>query len=140
MSFFRRNSLYVKSSLYNKNSLYKGNTLISSPYPTAGLQVVVYADSTYEEEGTTYLRTSIGVGIPKVSGTGNDTIWDFSVLNDARFDKGSYVGNAYGLPEYYDFPFVNIYYDDTSETTRYYWKLTDFHYANFLAQSLLLDN
>ncbi len=109
------------------------------PYPTAGLQVIVY-NSTYEDEGTTYLRTSTGVGIPKVSGTGNDTIWDFSVLNDARFDKGSYVGNDYGLPEYYDFPFVNIYFDETTEATRYHWKLKDFHYANLLAQSLLLDN
>jgi hypothetical protein len=109
------------------------------PYPTAGLQVIVY-NSTYEEEGTTYLRTSIGVGIPKVSGTGNDTIWDFSVLNDARFDKGSYVGNAYGLPEYYDYPFVNIYYDDTSEATRYHWKLTDFHYRWLEAQSVGLSN
>jgi Leucine-rich repeat (LRR) protein len=109
------------------------------PYSTAGLQVIVY-NSTYEEEGTTYLRTSIGVGIPKVSGTGLDTIWDFSVLNDARFDKGSYVGNAYGLPEYYDYPYVNIYYDDTSEATRYHWKLTDFHYRWLEAQSVGLSN
>jgi len=116
-----------------------GNSLVTSnninKYPKEDLQVIVY-NQPYEEEGTTYLRTSIGTGIPKVSGIGLDTIWDFSVLEDARFDKGSYVGNAYGLPEYYDYPYVNIYYDDTSEATRYHWKLTDFTYYKLQVQMI----
>jgi hypothetical protein len=86
-------------------------------YPTAGLQVIVY-NQPYEEEGTTYLRTSIGVGIPKVSGTGNDTIWDFSVLNDARFDKSNatYWGSTLGDWFYYD------------TFNPYHGKLKDFKY------------
>ena len=86
------------------------------------------------------LVNEVGVNIPYVSGTGLDAIYDFSVLNDSRFDKGSYIGNSFGLPEYYNFPYVNIYYDPTSAATRKYWKLTDFHYANFLDQSLTVDN
>lgn len=81
-----------------------------------------------------------GVSIPYVSGSGLDQLFDFSVLNDNRFDKGSYVGNAFGLPETYNFPYVDIYYDATSETTRHYWKITDFAYAVILRQSLLADD
>ena len=81
-----------------------------------------------------------GVSVPYISGSELDQIFDFSVLNDDRFDKGSYVGNAYGLPEYYNSPWgAEFYYDDTSETTRHYWKLTDFHYANILAQTVDTD-
>jgi hypothetical protein len=88
-----------------------------SLYPTAGLQVIVY-NQTYEEEGTTYLRTSIGVGIPKVSGTGLDTIWDFSVLNDDRFDKSNatYWGATLGDWFYYN------------ELNPFHGKMKDFHY------------
>ena len=76
-----------------------------------------------------------GVDVPFVSGTGLDQLFDFSVLNDDRFDKGSYLGNALALPEYYDFPYVGVYYDPTSATTRNYWKLIDFAYAVILAQT-----
>ena len=112
------------------------------PYPTAGLDVVVY-NTTYEDGGTTYLRMSTGVGVPLVSGTGLDAIWDFSVLNDLRFNKNAYVGSSYTddfgnpLPANYNFPYVGIYYDSANP---YHWKITDFHYANILAQSLLVDN
>lgn len=104
-------------------------------YPTQNLQ------GRYVQliEGADLINTRGGVSIPYISGAGLDQIFDLSVLNDDRFDKGSYVGNAYGLPEYYNYPYVGIYYDDTSETTRHYWKLTDFHYANILAQTVDTD-
>jgi hypothetical protein len=82
----------------------------------------------------------VEVDIPYVSGVGKDQIFDFGVLNDLRFDKGCYVGNLYGLAEYYDSPYVNIYYDDSTAITRCYWKLPDFHYANLLAQGNTLQN
>jgi len=117
------------------------------PYPTAGLDVIVY-NSTYEDGGTTYYRTSKGIGLPVISGTGLDTIIDFSVLlvggkKDLRFNKNAYVGSSYTddegnpLPANYNFPFVGIYYDSANP---YYWKITDFAYAVILAQSLLVDN
>ena len=111
-----------------------------SSYPTVGLDIIVYFNSTYEDGGITYIQTSKGIGLPVISGTGLNRIIDFSPLNDVRFDKGSYVGNSYGLPATYNFPYVGIYYDATSEATRYYWKSTDFAYAVILEQSLLVDN
>ena len=111
-----------------------------SSYPTVGLGIIVYFNSTYEDGGITYIQTSKGIGLPVISGTGLNRIIDFSPLSDVRFDKGSYVGNAYGLPETYNYPYVGIYYDATSEATRYYWKPTDFAYAVILKQSLLVDN
>ena len=107
-----------------------------SGYPRAGL-TGRYVQLT---EGGNLINTLGGTSIPYVSGSGLDQIFDFSVLNDDRFDKGSYVGNAYSLPEYYNFPYVGIYYDATSEATRYHWKLTDFHYANLEDQSVNLTN
>jgi len=97
-------------------------------YPTAGLQVIVY-NQPYEEEGTTYLRTSIGVGIPKVSGTGNDTIWDFSVLNDDRFDKSNATYWGTTLDDWFYYDALNPYHS----------KLKDFHYKNLNAQ-VTFDN
>jgi len=124
--------------LRHGSNIYKG--LTQSPFPTVGLQAIVYPNSTYEDSGTTYIRTSLGIGLPVISGTGLDRIIDFAPLNDVRFDKGSYVGNAYGLPATYNYPYVGIYYDATSEATRYHWKMTDFGYAVILAQSLLVDD
>jgi len=95
------------------------------PYPTAGLQVIVY-NTTYEEEGTTYLRTSTDVGIPKVSGSGLDTIWDFSVLNDARFDKSNATYWGATLDAYF-------YYDAGNP---YHGKLKDFKYYELNNQVL----
>ncbi|HAN19619.1 MAG: hypothetical protein A2X13_14735 [Bacteroidetes bacterium GWC2_33_15] len=95
---------------------------------------------TQSAEGEDLVDKLGGVSIPYVSGSGLDQLFDFSVLNDDRFDKGSYVGNAFGLPETYNFPYVGIYYDATSEMTRHYWKMTDFAYAVILSQSLLADN
>ena len=91
-------------------------------------------------EGGDLINTLGGVSIPYVSGTGLDQIFNFGVLNDNIYDKGSYVGNSFGLPATYNFPYVNIYYDSTSATTRKYWKLKDFHYDNILRQPLLVDN
>lgn len=120
-------------------------TILSTPAPSiipvSGLLHRYDFSNTYEDEGTTYVKSSFGgTDIPVVSGTGTDMILDMSVLNDDRFDKGSYVGNAFGLPEYYDYPYNNIYYDDTSEDTRYHWKVTDFHYRWLEAQSVGLTN
>ena len=76
-----------------------------------------------------------------ISGTGLNAIYSFSGLSDNRFDKGAYVGNGFGLPEYYDFPWASwFYYDDSSEATRYHWKLKDFQYRYLQEQSLLLDD
>ena len=87
-----------------------------------------------ELDGTDLVNT-VGTNVPKVSGTGLDTIYDFGVLSDTRLDKGSYVGNAFALPENYDFPYPSeIYYDPTNATTRSYWKLPDFHYFFIQAQ------
>lgn len=107
-----------------------------SGYPRAGL-TGRYVQLT---EGGNLINTLGGTSIPYVSGTGLDQIFDFSVLNNDRFDKGSYIGNSFGLPEYYNFPYVGIYYDATSATTRHYWKITDFALAVFNAQSITLDN
>ena len=90
--------------------------------------------------GGNLIDTRGGISIPYVSGSGLDQIFDFSVLNNTIYDKGSYVGNSFGLPATYNFPYVNIYYDPTNSTTRKYWKLKDFHYDNILRQSLLVDN
>lgn len=80
------------------------------------------------------LVNEVGVNVPYVSGFGIDAVYDFSVLSGNEFDKGSYIGNSFGLPEIYDFPYVNIYYDPTSAATRKHWKLTDFHYRWIEAQ------
>ena len=98
------------------------------PYPTKDLQVIVY-NQTYEDGGTTYLRTSTGIGIPKVSGTGLDAIWDFSVLNDERFDKSNATYWGDSLDEYF-------YYN---ELRPYDAKLKDFHYK-FLNEQVTFDN
>jgi hypothetical protein len=75
------------------------------------------------------LINEVGTNIPYVSGSGLDAIYNFGVLSGNKWDKGSYVGNAFALPEIYDFPYPSeIYYDNTSATTRKYWKLKDFHY------------
>lgn len=67
-----------------------------------------------------------GTVIPYVSGSGLDAIYDFSVLSDNFWNKNSYLGNSYGLPEYWDFPWNDsIYYDSGNP---YRWKLKDFHY------------
>lgn len=122
---------------WNANSNGNGiGSVRTYPYVTAGL-IGNYIQ--YSESGD-LINLLGGVSIPYVSGSGLDQIFDFSVLSDNRFDKGSYVGNAFGLPEYYNFPYVGIYYDSTSETTRHYWKITDFGYAVILSQSLLVDN
>ena len=84
-------------------------------------------------EGGNLINTVGGISIPYVSGNGLDQIFDFGVLGDNIYDKGSYVGNSFGLPATYNFPYVNIYYNSTNATTRKYWKLTDFHYANILS-------
>lgn len=83
----------------------------------------------------------LGVDIPFVSGVGLDSIYDFGVLNDLRFDKGSYLSNVFGNPEYYKFPYPpEIYYNDTTSATRNYWKLTDFYYRILLEQANTLKN
>jgi hypothetical protein len=98
------------------------------PYPTEGLEIQLL-NSTYEDGGTTYYRNLLGQDIPVVGTDGGDDILDFSIFNDDRFDKGAVVGNSLGLPEYYNSPLDDyFYYDDTSQTTRRYWKLKDFHY------------
>ncbi len=80
-------------------------------------------------EGEDLIDLLGGVSIPFVSGSGLNQIFDFSVLNDDRFDKGARIGNSLGLPEYYNDPLdAYFYYDGTSQQTRRYWKLKDFHY------------
>lgn len=84
-----------------------------------------------------------GTIIPKVGEDNGEAVYNFGVLNDNRFDKGCYDGNSYGLPVYYNWPFENIYYTATPDTqpeTRYYWKFSDFHYANLLAQTINIPN
>lgn len=105
----------------NTNTLSKKKGL---PYPTADLSFLWLGGY----DGTSLLNLK-GANPTYVSGSGLDAIYDFSVLNDDRFDKGARVGNALGLPEYYNDPLnAYFYYDGTSETTRRYWKLKDFHY------------
>lgn len=64
--------------------------------------------------------------IPYVSGFDADQIFDFSVLNDSLYNKNSYVGNTFGLPEYYQPNWSNLLYYDSSNP--YHWKLSDFNY------------
>ena len=95
-----------------------------SPFPTADLSFKWLG----AYDGNDLLNV-LGANPTYVSGSGLDAIYDFSVLSDDRFDKGAIVGNALGLPEYYNDPLnAYFYYDATSETTRRYWKLKDFHY------------
>jgi len=83
---------------------------------------------TGEYDGTDLVNRN-GTNVPLVSGSGLDAIYDFGVLGDARLDKGSYVGNAFALPENYDFPYPSeIYYNPATAATRKHWKLKDFHY------------
>ena len=49
-----------------------------SSYPTVGLDIIVYFNSTYEDGGTTYVQTSKGIGLPVISGTGLDRIIDYT--------------------------------------------------------------
>jgi len=90
---------------------------VGASYPTENLDIIIY-NTTYENGGTTYLKTSTDVGIPKVSGSGLDTIWDFSVLNDVRFNKSNaaYWGATLG----------DWFYNDTENP--YHGKLKDYHY------------
>lgn len=83
-----------------------------------------------------------GYNATYISGSGLDAIYDFSTLNTAlgsnQLNKNAYLGNGFGLPENYDFPYpAEIYHDPANPT---YWKLTDFHYKNLNKQSLLVDN
>jgi hypothetical protein len=109
--------------LRNSASIWKGLTSAFIP-STEGS--VFYWTGKYDG---TDLVNEVGTNVPLVSGTGLDAIYDFSVLNDDRFDKGAVIGNGLGLPEYYNSPLdPYFYYDGTSQTTRRYWKLKDFHY------------
>jgi len=105
-------------------------------YPVAGL-LARYTQSADGEDLVD--QTGNSVDIPYVSGSGLDQIFNFGVLSGDHWDKGSYIGNGLGLPEIYDFPYIGIYYDPTSATTRKYWKLTDFAYAVILNQTLDTD-
>ncbi len=64
-----------------------------------------------------------------VSGTGNDEIYDLSGLLDNRWNKNAYVGNAFALPEYYNFPWNSYFYFDTGNP--FHWKLKDFHLRRY---------
>lgn len=73
---------------------------------------------TQSAEGEALVDSLGGVSIPYVSGSGLDQIFDFSVLNDARFDKSSvlYWGDTKDAWFYYD------------SNNPYHFKLKDFHY------------
>jgi len=73
---------------------------------------------TQSAEGEDLVDSLGGVSIPYVSGSGLDQIFDFSVLNDARFDKSSvlYWGDTKDAWFYYD------------SNNPYHFKLKDFHY------------
>jgi hypothetical protein len=86
------------------------------------------------------LVDSYGVGpdLPYVSGFGVDQIFDFSPLSDDRWNKNAYVGNAFALPEYYDFPYSSEIYFDTSNP--FHWKIKDCHYRFYEEQADSLTN
>jgi len=93
-----------------------------SPFSTQNLSALL-TGSTYESEGVTYYVNSLGDDVP-VAGAlnGLDTILDFSGLNDVRLNKNAYVGNGFGLPEYYNSPWdAHFYYKsfllDTQDPT-----------------------
>lgn len=73
-----------------------------------------------------------------VSGSGNDEIYDLSGLSDNRWNKNAYVGNGFGLPEYYNFPWDSWFYYDSGNP--FHWKLKDFHLRRYNEQANLLSN
>jgi hypothetical protein len=76
--------------------------------------------------------------LPYVSGFGVDQIFDFSPLSDVRWNKNAYVGNAFALPEYYDFPYISEIYFDTANP--YHWKIKDCHYRYYEEQAVGLND
>lgn len=82
--------------------------------------------NTFTVDTVTYLRDLSGnkYHLPIISGTSYNTIVDLNAFGD-RFNKKSYLGNSYGKPEYYDYPYTTIYFDTANAS---HWKLSDFHY------------
>jgi len=76
--------------------------------------------------------------LPYVSGFGVNQIFDLSPLSDNRWNKNAYVGNAFALPEYYDFPYISEIYFDTSNP--YHWKIRDCHYRFYEEQAVGLTD
>jgi len=120
-----------------------GNLLIDTSgnfinyFPVTRQNLEAKFDTIYKTESGDLINLAGGTNAVYVSGTGLDAIYDFSGLNDLRLNKNAYLGNSFSLPEYYNYPYVDIYFDTNHP---YYWKLKDFHYANFLSQSLTVDN
>jgi hypothetical protein len=79
-----------------------------------------------------------GPDLTYVSGFGVNQIFDFSPLSDDRWNKNAYIGNAFALPEYYDFPYSSEIYFDTSNP--YHWKIKDCHYRYYEEQADSLTN
>lgn len=80
----------------------------------------------------------VGATLPYVSGFGVNQIFDLSPLSDDRWNKNAYIGNAFALPEYYDFPYIPEIYFDTANP--YHWKIKDFHYRYYEEQADSLTN
>lgn len=94
-----------------------------SPYPLADLEYK-YSLNNVDGSGNLLPLISGTPTIPKVSGTGLDTIYDFSVLSDNRFDKSNatYWGSSLNAWFYYN------------PLRPFDAKLPDFHYRYFQDQ------
>ena len=94
-------------------------------YPTQNLQ----GRYLQINEGEDLVNAIGGISIPYISGTGLDQIFDFSVLNDARFNKSNatYWGSSLNSWFYYD------------AGNPYHAKMKDFHYRYLINQMLVDD-
>lgn len=106
-------------------------------YPVETLTHKYDPNVTFESGGTTYMRDLRGdKDLPVIGVDANGhTIYDFSSLGDVRLNKNAYVGNAFGLPAYYNYPLDSYFYYDSAHP--YYWTLKDFH--RYYIEKQLID-
>lgn len=108
-----------------------------SSYENGIIKYNIFSNYSQIGEGENLVNSETGVELPYVSGFGNDQIFDLSIMQDTHFNKNAYAGNAFGLPEYYNFPYDTLYYDVSNP---YYWKIKDFHYRHYENQANALTN
>lgn len=131
-SFAQNGFLYVDGGLvYNEGFQ---NYL---PYPSENLTAVF--DTAYVNSSGDLLNMAGGANAIYISGTGLDKIYDFSGLNDARFDKSNTTYWGSSLNAYFYHDAGNPYYSKLKDFHRYYLENqiadTDFNDCIFLKAS-----
>lgn len=103
-------------SVDNKILISQGKVLYYEPYPSLNLQAIFDINKT--EINGDLINLSGDANAIYISGSGADAVYDFSGLNDNRFDKSNAT--------YWTQPLDIYFHNDASNP--YYSKLKDFHH------------